>query len=382
MNVAPLLADGSQGAKTWRLRFYWRAKRQTLTLGQYPDVAIGVAQDRAREARGLLERGIDPRDEGLTRRKPPAPAARATGSDDANPHSVAALVGLFMKREIAPRRKNPADVLWALNKSVPSEWADRDARTIKPRDVRELLDAIVDRKRRVQANRVATLLGQLFLFAVDREIVETSPVQLLRKPGGKEKPRDRALTDKELGAFLRDPYAATRQEKLAHVITILLHTAARRGELAAAKWKNVNLKAATWTVPKEDSKTGREHVVPLTLAAVKEFQALKNLAGRSVWVLPGTDPRHPQDAKLLTRSLAKCRGRFKKRGIEAFTLHDLRRTARTGLGRLKVPPHIAELCLNHSQPGIAGVYDTYTDLDERREALGRWAEHLETLSAG
>jgi integrase len=380
--VGPTLADGSAGARSWWFRFYWKGKRQTLTLGQYPDVAIGAAQDRAREARGLLDRGIDPRDAGLTRRRAPSsPIAPPGAAADENPHSVTALVDLFMERHVTPHRKRPELVRWVLDRYVLTEWTDRDARTIKPKDVRGLLDGIVDRGSRVQANRVAAILRQLFLFAVDREVIEASPVQLLRPPGGKEKPRDRALTDRELAAFLSDPYAATRQERLAHVITLLLLTAARRGELAAARWRDVDLKGKTWAVPKENSKTGRAHVVPLSDAAIKEFTALKNLAGRSVWVLPGTDPKAPLDPKLLTRSLAKCRARFKKRGIDAFTLHDLRRTCRTGLGRLRVPPHVAEMVLNHTQAGIVGVYDTYTYLDERREALDRWAEHLANLGS-
>lgn len=375
--VGPRLADGSAGAKSWWFRFYWRGKRQTLTLGQYPDVAIAVAQDRAREARGLIERGIDPREAGLTRRRPPSPAAAPA---DGNPHSVAALVDLFMERHITPHRKDAADVKRMLEKDVLGNWTNRDARTIKPKDVRAVLDAIVDRGSPATANDVASLLKALFLFAVDREIVETSPVQLLRPPGGKERPRDRALTDRELGIFLADPYGATRYERLSHVITILLLTAARRGELVAARWRELDLKAKTWRVPRENSKNGREHVIPLSDPAVKAFAALKNVAGRSPWVLPGTDPKAHLEPKLLTRGMAKCLKRFKRLGIEAFTLHDLRRTARTGLGRLKVPPHIAEMVLNHAQTGIVGVYDTYTYLDERREALDRWAKHLEEVT--
>ena len=53
--------DGSSGARSWWFRFYWKGKRQTLTLGQYPDIAIGIAEDLAREARSLVQRGIDPR---------------------------------------------------------------------------------------------------------------------------------------------------------------------------------------------------------------------------------------------------------------------------------------------------------------------------------
>lgn len=67
--------------------------------------------------------------------------------------------------------------------------------------------------------------------------------------------------------------------------------------------------------------------------------------------------------------------------MEAFTLHDLRRTCRTGLARLKVAPHIAERVLNHAQEKIPGTYDVHDYLDEKREALEQWTAHLEALKA-
>jgi integrase len=81
----------------------------------------------------------------------------------------------------------------------------------------------------------------------------------------------------------------------------------------------------------------------------------------------------------LSRGLARCLDRFEERGIKAFTLHDLRRTCRTGLSRLKIEPHIAERVLNHVQPGVAGVYDRFAYLDEKRAALEKWSDHLVDL---
>ena len=72
------------------------------------------------------------------------------------------------------------------------------------------------------ANRTAGIIGQMFLYGVHRAIVESSPVQLLYDPGGKEKSRDRCLTDDELKALLKDPKAATRFDRLAHAMVILL----------------------------------------------------------------------------------------------------------------------------------------------------------------
>jgi len=266
-----------------------------------------------------------------------------------------------------------------LAKDILPTWSGRDARTIEPTEVLELLDGIVARGSKVMANRTAALLGQLFKFAIHRRIVTTTPVQLLYRPGGPERSRERILSDEELQVFLEDPIGASRFERLAHVMTVLLLTGQRRGELALARWSEIDLEARTWRIPDENAKGGRGHVVPLSDWAVRSLRALKNLSARSKWVLPTPDGERHIDPKQLTRSLAKCRSRMKKRGIAAFTLHDLRRTCRTGLARLKVEPHVAERMLNHVQESVAGTYDRYAYLDEKRAALEQWATHLERL---
>ena len=280
--------------------------------------------------------------------------------------------------DLRPHRKRPEYAEKILAKDVLSTWKGRDARTIEPGEVVELLDAIIDRGSRVMANRTAALLSQLFRFGIQRRIVASTPVQLLYRPGGKEKARERTLTDEELSAFLKDPQACTRYERLSHVMLVLLLTAQRRGELALARWADIDFKAKTWTIPDENAKGGRGHVVPLTDWALEEFQPLQREAEGSKWVLPGSEGQH-LDPKQLTRGVAKCQERFKKRGIEAFTLHDLRRTCRTGLAKLKVEPHIAERVLNHAQEMIAGTYDRHAYLDEKRGALEKWEAHLKRL---
>ena len=80
--------------------------------------------------------------------------------------------------------------------------------------------------------------------------------------------------------------------------------------------------------------------------------------------------------------MARCQARLAKRGVAPFTLHDLRRTCRTGLARLGVLPHVAERVVNHVQDGVAGVYDIHTYMNEKRAALEKWAEHLRTIGCG
>lgn len=372
---------GDGTSRTWLFRYTWRGEWVRLTIGHYPGLDLADARELAHTLRRKIDEGIDPR-RALPKRSPKAsPLPLSSAVAGAAKHSIEFLASEFLERYIRPKRKRPEYVERMLTADVLPHWKGRDARTIEPAEVIELLDRIVDRGAPVLANRVAAILTQLFRFGIHRRLVAVSPVQLLFRPGGKEKPRERTLTDDELRAFLRDPKAATRYQRLAHAIVLLLLTGQRRGEIALARWTDVDLKAATWTIPPENSKTGRGHVVPLSEWAVAEFRALKALAKRSPFVLPANGGEHPIDAKQLTRSVARCQTRMAELGIDAFTLHDLRRTCRTGLSRLKIEPHIAERVLNHAQEKIAGTYDVWAYADEKRRALDKWAAHLEALRA-
>jgi len=247
-----------------------------------------------------------------------------------------------------------------LEHDVLSEWKGRDARTITPREVVELLDKIVARGSRVMANRTAGLLGQLF----------------------REKPRERAFSDEELQAFLGNLDDACRFQKLPHVLRLLLLTLQRRGELALAEWREFDFKVRTWTIPDAHAKSGKGHVVPLSEWAIEELQKLKVMAGGSRYVLPNADKTAPVDPKYITRSVARCLKRFKKHGVAAFTAHDLRRTGRTGLAKLGVKTDIGERVLNHARERIEATYDVHGYIDEKREALDKWAKYLAELRDG
>ena len=370
----------ASGAKVWQLRFLWHDKRSRLTLGAFPALSQSVARDRARDARKLIDLGIDPRRAGLRRNR-----AQVLPKDCPFEHgTVAWLAAEFMERFIRPHRKHPEDVQRVLEVEILSRWSTRDVRTIKPRDVLELLDGIVERGSPIMANRVASTLTQMFKFALHRSVIDASPVQLLYRPGGPERARERVLGDNEVGPLLRNlDSVLKRAPHTAAMVRICLFTACRRGELAGARWEDLDLEGdgPTWRIPPENSKTGAECINALVPQAVKVFKRLKVKAGRSPWVLPAESGDGPIEPKLLTRSIARHQRAFARLGLTGFTIHDLRRTVRTGLARLRVPPHIAEAVLNHRAPGIVAVYDRHSYIDEKRDALTKWAAHLGKIEA-
>jgi integrase len=145
---------------------------------------------------------------------------------------------------------------------------------------------------------------------------------------------------------------------------------------------DLEARSPVWDIPAERTKTGVAFALPLTPSAVEQFKRLKRTAGRSPWVFPAEDGDVPMDPKLLTRSIARHLSAFAEHKVGAFTLHDLRRTVRTGLAKLGIRPDIAERCLNHAQPGIIATYDTHQYLAEKRDALTQWVDHLQALRDG
>lgn len=376
---------------SWLLRYKWHGRPVRIALGDH-SLSLADAREAALEARRLIDRGIDPRTAARPTRRRAAPGA-ANAPAPSDQHSVDHLAHEYLERHVKRQRRRPEYVERFLAAEVltAEAWAGRDARTITPREVVELLDGIVERGSPTMANRGAGILSQMFRFGVHRAIVEASPVQLLYRPGGKEKPRERALSEEELGILLANLETVMRYQtgegkrspRLAHVLRLLLLTGQRRGEIALARWSDVTLTGAAplWWIPAEHSKTGAEHRVPLSPAAVHEFKALQKYANESAYVLPRDDGKAAADPKLVTRAVARNSKRFEALGIAPFTAHDLRRTCRTGLAQIKVAHDIAERVLNHKLPAMREVYDQHEPLEEMRAALVKWADRLAEIEA-
>ena len=160
---------------------------------------------------------------------------------------------------------------------------------------------------------------------------------------------------------------------------LLLALCARKMELLAARWDQFDLEARVWMHP--GGKEGDPLAVPLAEPVVRWLEEAKGLAGRSEYVFPvrrvSKKRRFPHvSPDTLNLALKKVSG-----GLDHFTVHDLRRSARTHLSGLGVAPDVAERALNHVIKGTRGVYDRYSYFDERKKALEIWAARLQTIEA-
>jgi integrase len=234
-------------------------------------------------------------------------------------------------------------------------------------DIRSLLDGI---DAPVAANRTHAVLKTFFNWCVENDLIAHSPVTGMRAPH-RETPRDRVLTDDELRAV----WLAAEKEgfPLGTIIQLLILTGQRRGEVTGMRWFELDLSGAgLWTLPRERTKNDRRHEVPLSKQATAILNAVPRIGDcEFVFTLNGISPSN--NFKAVPRLDV---------GIAPWTLHDLRRTAASGMAKLGVSLAVIEKVLNHkggSFGGIVGVYQRHEFAEEKREALQRWADYVEQL---
>jgi integrase len=231
----------------------------------------------------------------------------------------------------------------------------------------------------IAANRALSAIRALFNFALRRGIIEATPAALVERPG-EEIQRERTLVADEIKAV----WAASRGlgYPFGDFFQIALITGQRRDEVARMRWQDLDLKDGIWLLPAEATKAGRGHIVPLAPLALDILRGLprKATTGRAspfVFTTSGDVPisGFSKAKPRLDQAISKARGD----ALAPWTIHDMRRTAATQMGRLGVSRFIIGKVLNHADRTVTGIYDRHAYVSEKREALGAWATYLGTL---
>jgi integrase len=399
------------GAKAWALRFRspierdaaGQRKAKKLTLGPLanepnddePQIGRPLSLSQARVlATGALEqvrRGIDPTHERRSEK-----AANRDEAISRSANTVDAAIIEFLTRYKGPKKRGLRDSTRNLtayyfglkpDAEKPGEWVKTGAGVLKcwsgrplasiaKHNVQTLVDAIADGAP-VSANRTLAALKTLFKFYVKRQSLLTSPAALVDAPAAEES-RDRTLSDAEVKAVWKAADAAAYP--FGRLVQLLLLTGARRDELREAPWAEFDLDGGMWTLPGDRVKNGNEHSVPLSSWAKQILRSMPRIKGRGLlFTTTGETPYS---------GLSKAkRALDTASGVAGWTLHDLRRTAATGMAeRCGVQPHIVEAALNHvsgeSRRGVAGVYNRSRYTDDIRKALQAWADYVDGLVNG
>lgn len=361
------------GGRSWVYFYRTSGKQRRLTLGTYPAMSLADAREAWRKARAAVEKGEDP-------------AATKAEAKKREPDTARSVGEAFIAKYAKPRNRTADEVAGMFALHLYPTLGNRRIETITRRDILDLLDDIEAKTSGARANRVLANIRRLFSWAVERGILEASPAANVKAPG-QERTRDRVLSDDELVAFLSA--CARLGEPFGPPVRLLLLTGQRRDEVASMPWAEINLGNAIWHLPATRTKNRRASDVPLAAQAVA---ILEGLPRRGPLVFPA---RFSRDGHTEPRPLSGF-GRAKERldalmteeldgkPLPDWRLHDLRRTAASGMARLGVAVHVVEALLNHASGAISGVAAVYNRFDyapERRAAAQAWANYLDSLTA-
>ncbi len=342
-------------------RIYGRQVRRTV--GIYPVMKLAEARGKARDILSDAAKGIDAKEREAQDRRAAERERRNTFRAVAEEFMADHARGLKTAGEY--QRKLDVDIL--------PEWGGRLIADITRADVKALLRAKA-RTSPVAANRLLALIGRIFNWALDEDIITASPaVRIKPEP---ETARERVLTDAEL----RDVWLAA--EKIGfpfgHLVRFLILTGQRRGEASGLTWKEID--GDEWRLPAARTKTGAGHLVPLSDLARDVLAGCSIFESVELVFTNGTRPMSgwSKFKQRLDRAIAEQRGE----PIADWHLHDLRRTVATGMRSLGIDRLTVSKVLNHAEGGVTRIYDRYAADPEKRQALEAWAQHVEAVVEG
>lgn len=390
-------------SKSWLYCFRLPNSRalQQMTLGSFPDLSLEEARDMLPELRKLLKQGLDPRQ---------VRAVKRTENIEA-----VTMQALFESWIIFLKERNSITPKWL--KAHEGRWKNHFknllgsilARDITQEHLAKALDIMSGKGIKEETRKSLTMLNQLLEYGKKRHHIKENPVRLLKPRDfavSANRPRDRVLSISELHRLWHAlDYATTKKAGIskssimsiitATAIKLLILTGARRGEVAAMRWEELNFENKTWEIPSEKTKNRQMHTIFLSPLAKQLLESLKPLTGESFFVFDtGLNSNGHIHTDALTRSLRRLLKQDSSESIsdkkkelkpppladmKHFTVHDIRRSVATACAELlKIKPHVIERMLNH-QPlnKLIRTYQRAMYIDEQKDAWFKWGEVVE-----
>lgn len=392
------LRASSGGARTWILRKRIGGRARNFTLGHYPAMGLAAARKKARDVVADADHGRDP----------VARLPRPRAGDGLAAQSFAAWWETYLDRNVRGRLRSASEIERRGRKWIIPALGDRPVAAVTRAEISRLVEEVAygdpDNQRLREARHIGQTVSAFYSWALPMldQLPANPAIGALKPPPSVA--RDRVLSDDEMAAFWR---ATGRMGwPWGPAFRLLLLTAQRRGEVFGALWSEVD--GDVWTIPSGRVKNKTPQLVPLSPAVREILDSLPRFAGCDHWFPAGRRPSKGDDqaeaagpdeadapvrgssgfskahARLL-RYMGQELGLPKGETAPHFVLHDLRRTAATGMQRLGIALPVVEAVLNHvtgSRSGVVGVYQRHQYVDEKRRALEAWAAEVARITGG
>jgi integrase len=359
------------GVKTWDLAYRIRGtgKTRRLSLGRTTDVSLEQARERANELTSAARHGRDLIDEEGEARD--AAASRVT---------VETLIDLYLRRRVIGHLRTAKTIESRLRRTLTS-ILHRCAAEICRRDIREILDAMVDTGKGREAEKRRQVCTAMFRWALSQDIVETDPTAGL-EAYDRGTPRDRILSVEEIETLWKWLDTEALSLDAADILKLELLLGARCGEVAGLRVGEIDRQKWIWTLPPARSKNGRQRATPILGAARDILEPRLSAVEKGPLFL--LEKGVVMTSAHIGHYLLTRRTRLP---IAKFTSHDLRRTFATELAEMGVALDLIAGIIGHEPGGketrtLVRHY-VRTDLLERKaHALRMWDDRLKAIVTG
>ena len=358
------------GKRTWVIQYRVGQKQRRVTLGSADVIDADRARKEAKDMLAKVQLGGDPQVEKHMHREKAALTLGVVGEK---------YLTLHADRHLGVR------TLAEVRRALRTHWAplaEVGMDNLTKGAIAARLDEVALESGPYAANRCRAYLSAVFSWAVQRGYAEDNPVRLTGR-SAPEVSRDRVLADWELAQVWQ--HAGTGD--YGDVVRLLILTAQRREEVGGMAWSELDLTKGLWTIPGARTKNGRVHEVPLSEPALAILRERRRIEGRHLVFGTGgggfsgfSRAKATLDARV---DAAIKSADPKAPPMQPWRLHDLRRSAITGMANLGVLPHVVEAVANHqsgSKGGVAGVYNRSTYGAEKVAAMSIWASHVVGLA--
>jgi integrase len=344
--------------KVWVVQYRANGKSRRETIGRVDTVPLDAAREKAKKTLAKVHLGSDPH----------AEKAQAKARAKITFEAVAERYLKHAQERLKPRSFEEVErhlkKHWQSFQGLPTSEITRAL-------VANRLEEIAEQSGPIASNRSRAALSALFAWAVAVGLAESNPVVGTMRVAS-EVSREHVIMDDEFAAIWR----ACRDDDYGRIVRLLILTGQRRDEVGDMRWSEVDLIRGLWTIPRERTKNGLTHEVPLSHVALEILQSIPRRAGREFVFGEGRG-----GFSGWSKSKTRLDARVLKAGstIRPWRLHDLRRTTATRMAETGVLPHVIEAILNHvsgHRAGVAGIYNRATYQKEKRETLKRWADYI------
>jgi integrase len=373
------LADGGgmyllvtpKGQKWWRLDYRLHGRRQTLSLGVYPDVSLKAARKRRHEVREMVAAGNNP-----------SVARRREKAIRANAHTFKAVANEWLGKHRPKWAPTHTAKIESRLKAYVFPWlGNTPVVDITAAELLRVLRRIEETGAHETAHRVRQHCGQVFRYAIATGRADSDVTYGLRGALAPTQVKHHAsVTDPKAIALLLhaiDAYTGHFVTRCALKLAPL--TFVRPGELRKAEWAEFDFKEAEWRIPAEKMKMGRPHIVPLSVQALEVLKDLQALTGTGRFLFPGVRTRvKPMSDATLTNAL-----RNMGYSGDEMTVHGFRSMASTRLNEMGWHRDAIERQLAHIEGNeVRAAYNYAEHLPERRRMVQGWADYLDGLKNG